>query len=722
MHTEPTTVRRGVIVGLNALVVACALGACGGGGGSGAELDLPWVAVTEPANDVTVRASPAGTVEIRFTEHDPTGEGLIDVVVDRDGLPYSTNDQIVIASDLVPEDGAEHVVSWFVEGAVAADYVVFVRLRFGDDREIIGTGPGRVHVNRPPDLSLAGPPLRTQVSRGGLLCYGYDVFDPDDQPTVRLTLDADGDPVTEDDAYALELPTRGPGCTPRSMPIVPYGAYALTGVADDGFNDPVVVAGAGLIDVVDVSWATSLGGDGFEIVSSLVVYADGSSLVAGRFEAAFTLAAGQPNETTLTPKGGRDMFLTRLNADGSMRWAKGLGSLGDDSAGGLAKLGDGGFVLTGRFEEEMTLGAGEPTQTTLHAANDSIDRFVARFNASGGLVWALRKGGAAFDGGGSVASFPDASAVTVSGSVDNSAAPEDRTIGTLERYNANGDMAWSRTLTGTGVANAFVAVAAYENGDTLTTGTWDGEIILGKGEANETTLTSTEAGGVRQAFIAKYDSDGSLMWARRMTGAGEVFAGRPAILDDGSFVTAGYFAGTATWGHGEPGELQRTSAGASDGFVAKYSADGTFQWVRLTGSPVAPAGGPAGSGEDNLIDIVVLADGSFVVTGNVKGPTTVESTDAPRSLPLNYSFSTAICIRYQPDGTVIWVRTDSIDPADGLVFAQLVGAAADGSCLCAGVFYNDVQFGAADDTPASVASPTDEMDVYVTRLNADGKY
>jgi hypothetical protein len=68
-------------------------------------------------------------------------------------------------------------------------------------------------------------------------------------------------------------------------------------------------------------------------------------------------------------------------------------------------------------------------------------------------------------------------------------------------------------------------------------------------------------------FIAKYEYDGTLAWARHVEGSSrDIFA-----LPDGSFLLTGYFAGTAAFGPGESNRKPLKSAGGYDVFVMRLN-------------------------------------------------------------------------------------------------------------------------------------------------------
>ena len=138
--------------------------------------------------------------------------------------------------------------------------------------------------------------------------------------------------------------------------------------------------------------------------------------------------------------------------------------------------------VTGYFVTSATFGAGEPNETTLTSAA-STDIFVARYDASGLLLWATRAGGAGDERG--------------------------------------------------------LAIAVDGSGNSYVTGRFRfASATFGAGEPNETTLTSA---GASDIFVAKYDAGGMLLWATRDGGEYDEYGLAIAVDGSGSSYVTGYF-------------------------------------------------------------------------------------------------------------------------------------------------------------------------------------
>ena len=89
-------------------------------------------------------------------------------------------------------------------------------------------------------------------------------------------------------------------------------------------------------------------------------------------------------------------------APGDLAWAKRAGGSSIDTGRGIAVDASGNSYVTGSFRGSATFGPGETNATTLTSAG-IFDIFVAKYDASGDLVWATRAGGTGTDVGNGIA-------------------------------------------------------------------------------------------------------------------------------------------------------------------------------------------------------------------------------------------------------------------------------------------------------------------------------
>jgi len=100
------------------------------------------------------------------------------------------------------------------------------------------------------------------------------------------------------------------------------------------------------------------------------------------------------------------------------------------------------------------------------------------------------------------------------------------------------------------------------------TGSFQTTTTFGSGEAGETTLTSA---GDHDIFLARYNSAGTLVWAKRAGGTGFDIGESIAVLPGESALVTGYFSSNATFFAGEANETTITASGFSDMFLVHYA-------------------------------------------------------------------------------------------------------------------------------------------------------
>ena len=276
-------------------------------------------------------------------------------------------------------------------------------------------------------------------------------------------------------------------------------------------------------------WATKAGSTNSDYAYGVSVLSDGSAIVTGSFRGSASFGT-----TTLVSAGGDDIFVAKIDADGSWLWAQKAGSTGGDEGFGVSGLADGGAVVSGTYSGSASFGT-----TTLASAGSLGDAFVARIDASGTWMWAV-----------------------------------------------------SATST---TSARFPAVAASSDGSAIVAGRFAGSDVTllpaGGGPAVVVTNPGTLAGGV----VAKVDADGDWVWALAAGSgnSGDMIAESVAVSSDGSALVAGRFTGSATFGT----DLL-VSAGSADVFVARVSTSGSWVWATRAGSEADARGqGVAAAGD-----------------------------------------------------------------------------------------------------------------------------
>ena len=222
---------------------------------------------------------------------------------------------------------------------------------------------------------------------------------------------------------------------------------------------------------------------------------------------------------------------------------------------------------------------------------------------------------------------------------------------------------------------AVVTAATARAATVISETTWGGanaEVTNGAAVAPDGSMylagftNSFDPFGRDNAFVVKFNPDGSLSWQRTFDGPGDFSFDRVngvAVAPDGSVYAAGQTVGVG-----------------NDVLLLKFSPDGSLVWQRRWDA----------GGQETGEAVAVASDGAVYVTG---------TTDSFGG------FGHFLVLRFAPDGTLVWQRIRDV-ATDAVVGAgQAIAVAADGSIYAAGV------------APRSVVG---EFDMLLLKLDPQG--
>jgi hypothetical protein len=375
---------------------------------------------------------------------------------------------------------------------------------------------------------------------------------------------------------------------------ITFGSTILTNADNTSNTDDVFLAKYDASG--NVLWAKSAGGTGYDGAYSVVVDAIGNIYIAGYYRSS-TITFGS---TTLTNAGSYDVFLAKYNSNGNVLWAKSAGGTGSDYAYSIAVDTLGNTYLTGSFQSPtLTFGS-----TTLINAG-YYDLFLTKYDINGNVLWAKGSGGTSNDIAWSVAvdasgnsimagSFYSANLTFGSTTLTNAGLTDIF----LTKYDANGNVIWAKSAGGTKDDYAY-SVAIDATGNTYLAGVFVSSTI----NFGTTTLTNI---GSDDVFLAKYDVNGNVLWAKSAGGTSYDYAYSVAVDTSGNSYLAGYFESPAITFD----TIILTNVGSDDIFLTKYDTSGNVLWAKSSG----------GTGNDKANSVVVDAFGSIYLGGYFGSP------------------------------------------------------------------------------------------------------
>ncbi len=300
----------------------------------------------------------------------------------------------------------------------------------------------------------------------------------------------------------------------------------------------------------DVVWAVTFGGVGSDSVNALHV--DDSGVYVGGMVRGNSLSVGG---TSLDGLGGKDLFVGRLDHDGTWDWANRYGSDKDDEIEAVVRDAAGTLWLTGWIGGVATVGddqvGGSGTNVVLlRIESDGTGaEAAASTNGSGwGAGLALDGAGGVYLSGGAV------DGTELLGATLSAVGGEDAFVARIDDV---WDATWVQTWGGLG-DDVARAVAVDASGPIA--GGWvRGDVTLGAD------VLAYDSG--QDAAFAAFDSDGALRWSQGLHGIGVEEVRSVAIDDSGKVVTAVSFTGELT-----ADGVQLDAVGNAD--VAVFRIDG----------------------------------------------------------------------------------------------------------------------------------------------------
>lgn len=285
-------------------------------------------------------------------------------------------------------------------------------------------------------------------------------------------------------------------------------------------------------------WSKSYGDAEDQTASALAVNEAGEIALLGT--ARGTIDFGNipwPGSTTDT-----DVVVAKITSTGQSLWSRRYGDSCDQRGGAVAHTPSGGVVFAGDFCGKMDFGS-----TVVATTGAEVDLFVALIDTLGEDVYSRSFGGkgaqiaraAAVDAKGNAIivgsfdqAFDDGTGEVASAGMDDAFVLE---------LDPAGKLLWSRRFGGP-EADIPRAVAVDATGNILVGGSFGGSVDFGGGPV-------TAAAGHSSAFLTRLDASGKHLWTQTFASDDAVLNGI-AVGDSGLIAVAGSFAGTINLGDG----------------------------------------------------------------------------------------------------------------------------------------------------------------------------
>ena len=328
-------------------------------------------------------------------------------------------------------------------------------------------------------------------------------------------------------------------------------------------------------------WAIRMGGSGSDLGKAVAFDAAGNIFSTGYFCGSVDFDPG-PGVYSLVSKGGRDIFVQKLDPNGNLLWIRSFGSALSDEGSSLAIDQWGNVIITGSFQDSVNFNPGP--RGAMQVSNGLKDIFILALNGEGNFLWVKGLGGPGMDMGYSIATGKSG-VLLVTGSfeetVDFDPGPEMFSLTSkgaedafIVRLDLEGNFLDAGMMGGIEQFDCGASIALDSEGNAFVTGRFRDVSDLDPGPG---TLGVT-AKGVYDVFILKLDPQGHFLWVKCIGGPGWDEGHSIAVDADGNPVIAGTFQHIIDFDPG-PGSYYLNGGLDARFFLLKLDADGNFRFA-----------------------------------------------------------------------------------------------------------------------------------------------
>jgi hypothetical protein len=367
---------------------------------------------------------------------------------------------------------------------------------------------------------------------------------------------------------------------------------------------------------------------------------------------------------------------------GAHLWSKRAGDASGQGGQGIATDAAGNVYFIGAFQGTFDFGGGALTSA------GSNDVFVVKFDPNGAVIWTKKFGDASSQAGQSIAvdaagdvyiAGMFAGTANFGGANLTSAGANDIFVAKLTPVGAH---LWSKRF---GDANnqEVQDLTVDSAGNVIVTGGLGGTVNFGGGA-----LTSA---GLRDIFIAKFDTGGAHLWSKRFGDASDQFGYNLATSAAGDVYLTGGLTGTVNFGG-----ANLTSAGANDIYLVSFNAAGTHQWSKRFGDALAQQGD----------EVAVDPAGDILLAGYMEG-----AADFGGGALTSAGGGDIFLAKFNAAGAHQWSKRFGDAAQQG---AQAAAVDSAGNVILTGYVQGSIDFGSGALTSAGLS------DIVVAKFDASG--
>jgi hypothetical protein len=427
-------------------------------------------------------------------------------------------------------------------------------------------------------------------------------------------------------------------------------------------------------------WAFNIGVGGSVYTRSMVMDNPGNFYTIGDFNWGPIDFDPGPDSLNIISAGQTDIYVSKLDAKGSLIWAKSFGGTEGDRGAHIAVDDSGNVYFTGHFAGTADFDPGPGVFNLTSTGGDEI--FVCKLDPGGNFLWAKQMGSTSADVGAGIATDADGNVYVTGYFVFTADFDPDSETSKLTsnggsdificKFNTSGVFQWVKQIGSTGQDHGQAMV--IDNASNLfLTGSFNDTVDFNPGAGVYELMTTTNS---YAGFVLKLNALGDFVWATKL-----------AAGLDGNAITLD-----------APGNIY--VGGGGEGIaVVKLNATGNITWSKLL------------SGSNcNAHAIAVDANGNVYSTGDFRH--TLDFDPGADSVFItSYSGWDSYINKFDAAGNYVWayqIGAQFHDHGTGIALD------ASGNIYSMGHFRNTID---VDPGPDSVKLISQSYDSYLLKWN-----
>jgi hypothetical protein len=222
----------------------------------------------------------------------------------------------------------------------------------------------------------------------------------------------------------------------------------------------------------------------------------------------------------------------------------------------------------------------------------------------------------------------------------------------IVKYNSNGNPIWARKIGGTNGTFVGYSVTRDSSQNIIVTGTYNFQVEIYDATGKNVVFTLSPQAN-QDTFVVKYDSSGTPLWARKISGTGNDQAISVSTDSSGNIIVVGFYASNPLnifAADGSTVSFSLNNSGNNDAFIVKYDSNGTPLWARRIG----------GTLQDQANSVSVDSSGNTVVTGQYTSSSlniyAANGTTVTFALGNSDTSTDSFLVKYDSSGTPLWAR------------------------------------------------------------------